>query len=106
MIGDLRYRITIQQETLTTDSQGGSSAAWAELVTVWASIDPVSANQRWFAERLGHQVTHKIIIRNRADITSAMRIIYGSKTYYIHSYKFLDEGSGYLEIMASEGEIS
>lgn len=40
--GNLRHRITIQRETTTRDAYGSEVKTWADLATVWASLDPLS----------------------------------------------------------------
>lgn len=42
--GQLRHRITFQMSVTTRDDYGGSVQAWADVATVWASIEPLSPN--------------------------------------------------------------
>lgn len=106
MIGKLRHRIVIQKPTLSTDSIGGKTETWSTLDTVFAAIEPVSANQTWMAERLEHRVTHKITIRYRDDLTSDMRIYFDSRYFYIQGFRKILETDHWSEIMAAEGEAS
>lgn len=43
--GQLRHRITLQVSTTTRDDYGGTIQTWADVATVWASVDPLSPTQ-------------------------------------------------------------
>lgn len=85
MSGDLRERVTIQAVTLTTDGQGGFTESWANIGTtpsVFARVRALSGRERTAAAQTDTQATHEVSIRYRADITSAHRLIWESKTLY------------------------
>lgn len=102
----LRNQIVIQTNTLTVDGIGGNTETWATFATVWARIEPLSANQVFFSESLQHRVTHKITIRDLASLSSKMRISFDSRIFYIKSFRDLLEKNRFTEIMAEEGAAS
>ena len=101
-IGRLRHRIVIESQSLSTDSQGGSSRAWATRATVWSSITPLRSEERFYNEQLKLQTTHHILIRFRSDVDSTDRIKYGSRYFEIVSLKNIDEAGRLLIIVAKE----
>jgi SPP1 family predicted phage head-tail adaptor len=109
-IGKLRHRITFQEDTGTQDSGGFRTESWGNLATVptvSASVEPLSAGELFQAGQTRVEATHKIVIRERADLTSNMRItatIRGnSRTFYIRGIRTLEERDAtYTEIMAYE----
>lgn len=101
-IGDLRHRITFQTLSLVTDGQGGYTETWADLVTVWAFVKPMTMNERIFAQKLEPLITHKVVIRYRTDVTSEMRFTYDSRTFQIKAPFTPDERKAYLEFLAVE----
>lgn len=81
--GQLRHRITIQEPVETRDSYGSVKTTWSDLCTVWAGIWPIRAKEYVSAGQTQSEVTHTIRIRYRDDITSKMRIEFGTRYFSI-----------------------
>lgn len=88
--GELRDRVTIEQNTPSTNTQGGRTASWGTLATVWASVVPARAGEALqLREFIGSTAAYVVTIRNRGDVTPKMRVSwtpYGgsAKTLEIH----------------------
>jgi len=87
--GQLRDRVTIQQQTTVADTQGGRAVTWGTLATVWARVEPLSAREQLQSASLGSRVSYRATIRQRGDVTPKMRLDwtpYGgsAKTLEIH----------------------
>ena len=88
-LGDLRRRITIESQTLSSDANGQEIITWGTLAEVWARMtfetsmtsenggESVEADQR-VAQRIV-----KFTIRFRDDVDATCRILYDSKYYFI-----------------------
>ena len=101
--GPLRHLITIEQATLASD--GVSAAAtetWSEYTTAWAEIKPMKGLEAVEHKKLGQEIMHRIWIRYQSGITTAMRIVWGSRTLEIRGVRNPDERSIMLEIIAEE----
>ena len=89
-IGDLRERVVIQQNTTTTDTQGGRASAWGTLATVWAAVVPMRASEALvLREAMGSQGAYDVTMRYRTDVTPKMRLSWtpyngSAKTLEIH----------------------
>ena len=87
--GKMRHRITFQKFNGDQDSFGDPLLAddsnWDDVVTVWASIDPLKGREFYAAQQSQSEVTHNICCRYRAGLTSAMRIKYRSRKFAIES---------------------
>lgn len=105
-VGKMRHRITIQQPSDTPDGIGGNTRTWTTFATVWASIEPLNAFQIFKAQHLEHRVTHKVMIRYLAGLTSDMRISYDSRIFGIEGIKDIDETKNYFELMVEENAPS
>lgn len=81
--GDLRHRITIQEQIKTVDGVGGFDLEWTTYGTVWAAVWPVSAKEITSQGKPSGEITHKVRIRYLSGITDAMRIIFGTRTLEI-----------------------
>lgn len=105
-IGKLRHQITIQQNTRSSDGSGGYSYTWSTFATIWGSVSPPNARQRFFADRLEHNITHVVVIRYMSGITSDMRISHDGRYLQIHGIRNPDERGISLELMCEEGQAS
>jgi SPP1 family predicted phage head-tail adaptor len=106
MIGKLRHRITIQEESRAADSGGGYTNTWTNLATdptVWAAIEPLRGREFLQARQLHDAVTHRVTIRHRSDVTAGMRLLRGSRAFNIRSVIDKDERGRWLELMCEEG---
>lgn len=101
--GQLRHRITLQTPTESTStSTMGRTPTYADTATVWASVEPLSGNEQWRAKQAGTVVSHRIIIRYMAGVTSAMRVKFGSRYFGIESVINENERNQMLELTCKE----
>lgn len=79
----LRHRITFQKQTETQNDYGEEIKEWVNVVTVWASINPISAKEFFAAEKMNSEVSHKINLRyiRQHTITPDMRIKFGERYF-------------------------
>ena len=100
--GSMRHRITIQQNTPTTNSFGETIDAWTTLCTVWAAIEPLSGKRYWEAKQANTDETGMIRIRYRSDITTRMRALFGTRYLYFVAIINPDERNRSLQITYRE----
>jgi SPP1 family predicted phage head-tail adaptor len=103
--GKLRHRVTIQQPVRSQSPTTGSVIdTWQTIAEVWAEISPSSAREFTAAMAVQSEITTRITIRHRADVTSKHRILHRGKTYNIEGV-LPDPVSGldYLTLPCSEG---
>lgn len=109
-IGMMRHKITIEVPSTSSDGQGGfTRTGWTTKYTAWAFIEPLSANQRIFADQKAMAVSHKITLRYRKDqspdVTMRVNYTQGSTTRYfqITGLMNVDERNRYLTLLCKEG---
>ncbi len=101
MANSLKHRMELQSLTRAADNQGGWTETWATVATVWAGIEPVKGWERYQAQQIQVPVTHKITMRYRA-VTTAQRLVYGSRIFGIKEVLNVNEESRFLQIKAIE----
>lgn len=103
--GKLRHRVEIQKKQRVSDGGGGWEDAWVSIATVWARVEPLSAREFVAAQSVQSQISARITIRYRDDITSDMRIKHRGQTYDIQGV-LADNQSGleYLTLPCSVQE--
>ena len=112
-IGKMRSRVEIQQYTRTSDGGGGGTLVWSKLATVYADVQPQSANKSEFGRdnQLREVVTHKILMRYRSDVSSKNRIyqsytrdgVTSTRTFNIKGIINIDNRSRFMELTCEEG---
>ncbi len=98
----MRHRVDIQSLTETTDDQGGFTKAWATDATVWAEIVPMKGYERFQAQQTQTPLTHKVTMRYRTGVTTAHRLLYGSRVFGIKEVINVDERGSFLELKCIE----
>ena len=104
--GKLRHNVIWQEKIQTPDGGGGFTYTTSDVVTVRAFIKPVSTNERFFAQRIESDISHKIYIRYRTDISPDMRINYGGRLFQVKGIMNIEEQNKWLEVSAVEGEAT
>lgn len=102
--GKLRHNVIWQNKVSTPDGGGGFTYTTSDFANTRAFIKPVSTNERFFAQRIESDITHKIYIRYRTDLSPAMRIRYGDRYFQVKGLMNIEEQNKWFEISAVEGE--
>jgi SPP1 family predicted phage head-tail adaptor len=107
--GTLNKRIQISHLVTgspAVDSFGQPNTSWEELDTVWAAIEPLSGREFWAQQQVQSEITAKIRIRYRSDISVGMKAEYSGKTYFIKNIIDHKENHRELWLMCAEGVIN
>lgn len=102
-IAELRQRIKFQSLTRTADGQGGWTETWNDFSEVWAAVNPVSAKERYFSQRIEENISHQIVIRWLDGLNTEMRIIFENRVFQIHGIRRENEERWFMLIDAEEG---
>ncbi|MBI3440666.1 MAG: phage head closure protein [Proteobacteria bacterium] len=104
MISEMKRRITLQEQVRTPDGGGGFTVTWQNIATVpevYAAIVPLSGAEQLRHHQLEASVTHRITLRYRSDVTTAMRIVHDTTVYHITAVIDQDGLGTSLEILAT-----
>ncbi len=104
----LRHRLTLQEEIRTMDGAGGYIGVWQDVADLWAEISPISTrviygNEKLFAGQIQSSLSHKITIRYRSNISTAMRFIFQGRAFNIRSISSVHEKKDIIELLVEEG---
>jgi len=100
--GRLSARLDIETATPTPDGAGGSEPVWSAVATVSAELVPLKAEERDVGEGLGDLVTHRIVIRKRADVAPGDRFRLGTRLFRIRSATDPEEDGRFLVCLCEE----
>jgi len=82
-IGALDQRLTLESPSRAPDGGGGAIVTWQAVSDVWASVHPISGDERLRADQVAGRITHTVVIRRRAGVTPAMRFRTGTRVLEI-----------------------
>lgn len=77
--GELDRRITIQRKSVARDAYGAEAITWVTLAVLWARRRDLTAREYNAAAEQQSARTVAYDIRYRTDLTTAMRIVEGSR---------------------------
>lgn len=100
--GQLKNRITIQQQIKTANAIDEDEISWTTFATVWADIQPDSGHQTYQAKQLNAEAQGRIKIRYRPNIDPTMRVLYGSRIFQILSVIQPQESKRELHLIYKE----
>ncbi|EIC82153.1 phage head closure protein [Serratia sp. M24T3] len=103
--GKLRHRIMLQKPANLRDPETGSVIpGWEDVKKLWADVVPLSAREFIAAQAVQSEVTTRITLRKRSDVTNQHRIIFRGQVYNIQGV-LPDPVSGleYMTLPCSEG---
>ncbi len=103
--GKLRHRIRLQKPVRSQSPVTGAIVnSWADVATLWANVTDVSVREFVAAQAGQSELTTRITIRYRSDVSAKHRIIFRGKIYNIHGVLADDKsGSEYLTLPCSQG---
>jgi SPP1 family predicted phage head-tail adaptor len=88
------------------DDNFGTSETFTVLATIWAQFTPISGLKRIEAKAYGADVTHKVLMRYRGDVTNRHWLEWNNRRFDIQSFRYLDEKTDWLELMVQETETT
>ena len=100
--GELNRRLVLEAPAEIADGAGGVTRTYTTVTTLWAAVRPASARGDVVAAASGATVTHRIILRTRADLTTRHRLRDGTRIFRIVALRDHDGAGRFIEIAAEE----
>jgi SPP1 family predicted phage head-tail adaptor len=100
--GSLRAELSLQANTPVPDGMGGHTEEWAEIATVFARIEPITATSRFGTDQAVETVTHRITLRWRNGVAAGMRFARQDRNFDIVTVHDPDDTGRYLVCRARE----
>lgn len=100
--GQLTCELALETLQPEPDGMGGYQEIWTEIAMLWGRLEPVSVSQRNFGTRPQPEATHRILLRFRENMSTAMRLRKGARVFQLNAIHDPDETGRYLVCMAME----
>jgi SPP1 family predicted phage head-tail adaptor len=105
--GRLRHKVDIEQLVTGSPDQtpeGEPDASWSVLYNdIWAAVEPLSGRELFAAQEHHSEVTTRIRVRYRSDITAKMRAVFNGENYNILAVIDPEMRHRELHLMCSTG---
>jgi SPP1 family predicted phage head-tail adaptor len=83
--GKLRHyvQLLVPPDPSATDSQGDPASTFSGGPSFWCSIEPLTPREFLLASQIRADVTHKVTLRYRDDITARHRLKWGTRVFEV-----------------------
>lgn len=105
-IGMLTERIELRRRVVTDEAEGGSTALYATLATVWARVRQLGARADMLSDGRGQTITHAVVLRHRNDLRAGDRIAWRGRTLEVLAAADLDGRRVFLSCQCSERVVT
>lgn len=75
-----RHTVTIQREIRARDGMGGVTKTLVTVATVYADIQPVSAERRLEYSKVGVNISHQVFLKGHPSVSSGDYLTWGNRT--------------------------
>ena len=101
-VGEKNKRLALRTNTPSTTDRGGLTDSLATTITLWGSVEPMSAQEKARADGVDATVSHKAKIRYNSNVTPDDQILYNARTFRINSVLNLMEANREMELILTE----
>jgi SPP1 family predicted phage head-tail adaptor len=100
--GRYRQPITFQKQVTTINEYGERIQTFSNFLNTRAEIAPLSGQLLISAQAIKAEITHKVTCRYAPNLTHDMRILFGTRMFYIIAIINFQERNKELQIMCKE----
>lgn len=100
--GSLNQEVLLEKSSIFAGEAGELDESWSEIASLWVRIEPAGPGPRMLGEQQLPELSHRITLRHRADISSTMRFRKGARIFQILTLHDPDEMGRYLVARVSE----
>lgn len=105
-IGTLIDRVQLRRRVTTDEDEGGETALFTPIATVWARVRQLSARQDFSSDGRGQAITHSVVMRFRTDLKAGDRILYRGAVLEIAAANDMNGRRAYLSCQCSERVVT
>lgn len=98
----MRHRVTIEAPVDGVNEFGERVVTWSTVETVYAAVEPVRGREFFAAEQVQSEVSHRVVMRYRAGMTTRMRLLHLGREFHINAIIDVDERHRELQLMCRE----
>lgn len=100
MIGQMRYRVKIQNWEVVEQPGGGGGGQWTDELTTWANVKPLKSKRVVISDKVVMSNGYKIVLRwaDGRILDKKRRIVYNGQNLTIDGVIVVDEQKRFYEL--------
>lgn len=102
IIGSLRHHITIERPFRSAEAGGTATIVWEAVASVFARIESVGGREIAIADGMAARITHRVLMRYRADVGAQNRFVVGSRILELRAVLDLEGRQRWLQCLCEE----
>ena len=105
-LGTLTDRVVLKRKITTSEDEGGTTAVYSTLATVWARVRALGTRQSFETDARGQGVSHAVVMRFRADLQAGDRVVYRGRDLDVLGATDLNGRRAYLSCQCAERVVT
>ena len=105
-LGTLTDRVMLKRKITTDEDEGGATAVYSTLATVWARVRALGTRQSFESDARGQSVSHSVVLRFRTDLKAGDRIVYRGRDLDVLGTSDLNGRRVYLSCQCAERVVT
>jgi SPP1 family predicted phage head-tail adaptor len=105
-LGTLTDRVELQRRSASAEDEGGASAVFTPLATVWARGRALGTRAAFEADARGQAISHSVVVRFRTDLGPGDRVMYRGLVLEVMSAADLNGRRAYLSCRCVERAVT
>jgi SPP1 family predicted phage head-tail adaptor len=101
-LGTLTDRVQLRRRETVAEAEGGHTALYVPMATVWARVRSLAGRQGQTADGRAVAISHAVVLRFRNDIGPGDRIVYRGRNLDVVSAADLNGRRAYVSCTCSE----
>lgn len=95
---DLIDEVVVQSVTETLSATAGTSDTWTDGDTLYARVETASGRERFAADQVGSELTHKVTLRYHSSVTLTTKHRLKFETTRILNIRSIDDSRKHLGV--------
>ena len=105
-LGTLTDRVVLKRRVITDEDEGGATAVYSTLATVWARVRALGTRQSFETDARGQSVSHAVVMRFRTDLKAGDRIVYRERDLEVLGTSDVNGRRAYLSCQCAERVVT
>ena len=105
-LGTLTDRVQLRRREMLAEDEGGHSALYVPMATVWARVRSLTGRQGLSADGRAVAISHAVVLRFRSDLGPGDRIVYRGRQLDVLSASDINGRRAYVSCACSETSVT
>lgn len=105
-VGMLTDRVQYQRREMTREAEGGHTALYVPVATIWSRVRSLSARGSFDGDGRGSTISHVVVTRFRSDVKPGDRFVHRGRNLHVVGADDLNGRRAWLSCQCSETAVT